>query len=240
MDTSKLVIKNKPLMIAHRGLSGIETENTLSAFVAAANRSYFGIETDVHKTADGGFVVMHDDKTGRVAQRDVKINKTSLEELRKIEINSRYAPESRIDLRIPLLAEYAAVCSRYGKTAVVELKDEFTVSDLEKIGDILKSAGAFENTVFISFVYENLVKARELYPKTQMQFLTGRWSKGLIAQLLRYDFDLDIAYSELTAERVAECHSKGIKVNCWTVDNLSDAERLAGYGVDFITSNIIE
>ncbi len=33
----------KPLMIAHRGLSGIEMENTCSAFVAAGNRTYFGI-----------------------------------------------------------------------------------------------------------------------------------------------------------------------------------------------------
>ena len=36
----------KPLMIAHRGVSGLELENTCAAFVAAGNRSYFGIETD--------------------------------------------------------------------------------------------------------------------------------------------------------------------------------------------------
>lgn len=39
-------------MIAHRGVCGIECENTAAAFVAAGNRSYFGIETDVHRTAD--------------------------------------------------------------------------------------------------------------------------------------------------------------------------------------------
>ena len=43
----------KPRMVAHRGTSGLELENTNSAFVAAGNRSYFGIETDVHRTADG-------------------------------------------------------------------------------------------------------------------------------------------------------------------------------------------
>ncbi len=50
MDTLRLSAP-KPRMIAHRGLSGIEMENTCSAFVAAGNRSYFGIETDVHVTA---------------------------------------------------------------------------------------------------------------------------------------------------------------------------------------------
>lgn len=52
----------RALVLAHRGLSGIETENTLCAFVAAGNRSYFGIKTDVHRTADGHFIVIHDDQ----------------------------------------------------------------------------------------------------------------------------------------------------------------------------------
>ena len=41
-------------MIAHRGLSGLEAENTCAAFVAAGNREkYFGIECDIHRTLDG-------------------------------------------------------------------------------------------------------------------------------------------------------------------------------------------
>ena len=51
-------------MVAHRGLSGLERENTCAAFVAAGNRSYFGIETDVHTTRDGKFVIIHDDRSG--------------------------------------------------------------------------------------------------------------------------------------------------------------------------------
>ena len=52
MDTIK--IENKAVkMVAHRGLSGIEKENTCSAFVAACNRAtYFAVETDVHRTPD--------------------------------------------------------------------------------------------------------------------------------------------------------------------------------------------
>ena len=55
-------------MIAHRGLSGLERENTNAAFVAAGMRSYFGIETDIHRTADGQFVVFHDDTTTRLTE----------------------------------------------------------------------------------------------------------------------------------------------------------------------------
>ena len=44
----------------------------------------------------------------------------------------------------------------------------------------------------------------------------------------------------LTAENVALCHENGICVNCWTVDSAEDAAMLIGYGVDYITSNILE
>ena len=64
----------KTKMIAHRGLSGIELENTLPAFIAAANRSYFGIETDVYKVKDGKYVLAHDGSTGRIAEVNVMMN----------------------------------------------------------------------------------------------------------------------------------------------------------------------
>ena len=71
MDTKKINDRKNTLIVAHRGVSGIEPENTISAFIAAANRSYFGIETDVHKTADGKFILTHDDNAKRVSGEDV-------------------------------------------------------------------------------------------------------------------------------------------------------------------------
>ena len=54
--------KGQVQVIAHRGLSGIERENTNAAFVAAGNRSYYGIETDIHRTAGfGGGLIRNDD-----------------------------------------------------------------------------------------------------------------------------------------------------------------------------------
>ena len=53
--------KGNTLMVAHRGVSGLEMENSIAAFVAAGNRSYYGIETDVHVTKDEQIVVFHDD-----------------------------------------------------------------------------------------------------------------------------------------------------------------------------------
>ena len=68
VKVNKLITK----MIAHRGLSGIERENTNPAFIAAGNRSYYGIETDVHVTADGKFIICHDNDLKRIANIDGK------------------------------------------------------------------------------------------------------------------------------------------------------------------------
>ena len=57
MNTIK-INSGKTKIIAHRGLSGIEKENTCSSFVAAGNRSYFGIESDVHVSKDGEFIII--------------------------------------------------------------------------------------------------------------------------------------------------------------------------------------
>ena len=44
----------------------------------------------------------------------------------------------------------------------------------------------------------------------------------------------------LTKEILDLCHENGIKVNVWTVDNKERAEELAAWGVDMITTNILE
>ena len=86
MDTVKL--DNKTVrMVAHRGLSGLEKENTCAAFVAACNRAtYFGVETDVHRTADGQFVIFHDDNTARVGIDHMVIEETTFDTLRKLQL----------------------------------------------------------------------------------------------------------------------------------------------------------
>ena len=57
MNTIKFENKGNIKMIAHRGVSGLERENTCPAFVAAGVKSYFGIETDVFVTLDEKYIV---------------------------------------------------------------------------------------------------------------------------------------------------------------------------------------
>lgn len=227
-------------MIAHRGLSGIEKENTNAAFIAAGNRSYFGIETDVHKTVDGKFVIIHDDTTGRVAIDDLEVEKSTFETLRKLSLCDTDDKKGRADLHIPTLTEYISTCKRYEKIAVLELKNAFTSDEIAAICAEISACGYLDSVIFISFVFENLVRLRELYPESNAQFLVDSYSDDLPQLLAKHAFDLDIRYTELTAERIAAVHAVGAKVNCWTCNDKDRGEQLCEWGVDFITSNILE
>ncbi len=239
MDTIS-INKYNTLMVAHRGLSGLEPENTMAAFIAAANRDYFGIETDVHVTADGHFVVIHDDDTGRVSDEKISVEQSTLARLQLVQLHDR-SGHPRSDLRIPTLAEYLQVCARYEKTAVLELKNAFTRNDIEKMLDIVRANIAMDKIIFISFAYSNMVILRELLPGAALQFLTcDEVDDVLIEKLKAYRLDLDIYFSRLDEANIALLHENGIRVNCWTADNPVRAERLARWGVDFITTNILQ
>lgn len=239
MNTIKINSKNTKI-VAHRGLSGIEKENTNAAFIAAGNRSYFGIETDVHRTLDGRFVCFHDDTTGRVAVDNMIIEESTFDTLRKLLLTDRNGVKGREDLKIPTLKEYIETCKRYEKVAVLELKNDFIKEDLEKICNEIIECEYLSDVIFISFSLDNLVKIREICPSQKVQYLTSEYQDSLPALLESHSFDLDILYSELNEERISLLHSKGIEVNCWTCDDKEFAEKLSAWNIDYITSNILE
>lgn len=232
--------KKETKIVAHRGLSGIEKENTNAAFVAAGNRSYYGIETDVHKTLDGKYVVFHDDTTGRVAIDDMEVEKTTFDCLRNLLLTDIDGKKGRTDIRIPTLQEYISICKKYEKVAVLELKNAFSEEEVYEIVDIIKELGYLENVIFISFCLENLVFLRQKYPEQAAQFLIDDYEPWLLDTLKKNNLDLDIKYTSLNADNMKELHDAGIKVNCWTCDDPVAGESLASWGIEYITSNILE
>ena len=239
MDTIKIK-KGKVKMVAHRGVSGLEMENTLAAFVAAGNRSHYGIETDVHVTKDKQIAVIHDDNVKRVTGADRIVEESTLEELQSLKLYDRMEGHFRTDLRIPILSEYIGICKKYDKTAVLELKTEMQAEDIRQIIQIIRKQNFLESVIFISFSWENMLEIRRQLPKQKAQYLAMECDQELIRKLAENKLDLDIYYKAITKELVEALHAAGIEVNCWTVDLPEDAEKMVSYGVDYITSNILE
>ena len=227
-------------VVAHRGLSGLERENTASAFVAAGNRSYYGIETDVHRTIDGKYICFHDDNTKRVGGDEMIVEKTTFETLRSIRLVDKDGQKGRKDLIMPSLAEYISICKKYEKEAVLELKNRFKADEIQEIIEIIRQGGWLERTTFISFDLSNMICVRNFLPEARVQFLISYYPDWLVDTLKRNNLDLDIYYKAITPERVKELHDNGIEVNVWTVDTIEDAQYVIDCGVDYITSNILE
>ncbi len=225
---------------AHRGVSGLETENTAASFIAAGQRSYYGVETDIHKTKDGHFICCHDSNIERVSGKNAVIEEMTLEEIESVCLFERGTTEARGYLRIPKLADYINICKKYQKHCVAEIKGLMAKEDLAVIVGQFEQADMLKNTTFIAFDFDNLVRIREMYPEQPVQFLTHRTDDEMIALLSSHKMDIDVHYKSLTKENAEKLHDAGISINCWTVDNKKDAEELAQWGVDHITSNILE
>lgn len=239
MNTKKFK-KGTVRVIAHRGLSGIERENTNAAFVAAGNRSYYGIETDIHRTADGRFVVCHDESLLRVSGESISVEEVSLSVLQNIVLFDKDGTKDRADLRPCTLENYISICKKYEKHCVLELKSHFTDEEISRLIAIIQELDYLDSVTFISFCYENLEKIRSLLPEQSAQYLFGEITDELIEKLAAAKIDVDARAVALNEENVKKMHAAGLKVNCWTVDSPDDGERLAQIGVDFITTNILE
>lgn len=239
MNTVKFEKKGVKV-VAHRGLSGIECENTNAAFIAAGNRSYYGIETDIHRTADGRFIVCHDHDLLRVAGEKLPVEEVSLALAESVTLFDKDGCRDRADLRPSCLENYIKLCKRYEKHAVLELKSSFTDEEIAKIVRIIRSYEYLDHVTFIAFGYENLKKIRAILPDQSVQFLFHELTDEIFERLVADKIDVDIYHKGLTPEVMARLHGAGLTVNCYTVDDAARAEELVAMGVDMITSNILE
>ena len=254
MDTIKLYT-GKTQMVAHAGLMGMESANTNAGFIAAGNRSYWGVECDV-RVAKDGMVIIHNPTTAGVSPVELSVEDHTVAELQSIPLYDRPffygmeeygltpgSTEVRADLRIPTLEEYIRICKRYGKVCVLELKHPMTAETIAAVAEQFRALDYVDGVVFISFYWDNLVEIRKCLPGCTVQFLTDDkqvFTEEFLDKVAASGFDLDIHIFTTTKELVERIHARGLKVNVWTCDWLDRFEQLVEWGVDYITSNIIE
>lgn len=116
-----------PLVIAHRGGKALAPENTLAAFRKASDLGADVLEYDVHITADGHLVVIHDDTVDRTTDGSGLVNELTLEEIKGMDAGHYYQDENGNysyrgeGVQIPKVDE---VFSEFGdKKHLIELKD---------------------------------------------------------------------------------------------------------------------
>lgn len=240
------IVNAAPWIIAHRGASVDAPENTNAAFRLGYEQGADAVECDVHLTADGQVVVLHDASTKRTGGVDWKVAEQSLDALRRLDVGSWKGEAWRAE-RIPTLAEVLALVPP-GRGVVVEIK--CGVEILPELERVFADASVPERDILlICFDRDVLVAAKARFPRIKAYWLA--WWKtdpatqrnpsvadlaeqaqaaGLDGLNLSYRFPLD-------ADTVAQVHARGLKLGVWTVDDAAMARRLAEIGADAITTN---
>ena len=238
MDSIKIEHKECNF-IAHRGLSGVELENTIQSFTLAGQKSYFGIETDVHVTRDKKFVIFHDDNTNRLSKINKVIENSNFDELINIPLNDCNIKKNET-YHMPSLDDYIKIVKKYSKIGVLELKNDMNKSDIESIIKVVKSFEWLNNMIFISFSKQNIIFLKEIDASLKCQLLVKKIDNSILEFLKKYDVGVDANYEFIDKKIVEAIHKIGKEVNCYTVNTVEDAKKLISYNVDYITTNILE
>ena len=235
------ILSNEVKYIAHRGISAIAPENTLPAFEKAGELGFWGAECDVLVSADGVWVLHHDDTVDRMTNGTGNVSDFTLAQLKALTIDAGNNIALYPNLKIPTLEEYLVVCRKWNLIPVVEIKAAtYTSDNYDTLISILKKAGLESKAIIISFDQNVLTEIRDRSKYIQLQLVSSSFSNDLIdfAKALGNTM-LDLNYDIITQSIIEECHTNDIMVNAWTVNDYNTAKTLRNYGVDFITTDFI-
>ena len=229
------------MRIAHRGASGSAPENTLAAFKKAIEIGVDAVELDLHGSADGEVVVIHDSSLDRTTDHNGSVNQISLETIKRADAGSWFAPEFAGE-PVPTLAE-ALECIGEGTVAVLEIKDPLIA---EAVVAKIHETQSLNLTVIISFHTAVLQTIRALEPRIPTGWLIGNHNNHVPPERLCQQLGelgsslLNVNHQLITAEFAYEVRRRGIALWCWTVDEVVRMREMKAFGVQGITSNYPE
>jgi len=152
-------------LFAHRGVSAHYPENTKAAFYAASKLPIAGIELDVHVTADGEVVVIHDETIDRTSNGSGYVKDLTLQQLRSYDYGSWFADEYNGE-SIPTLGEVLEIFVATHHRINIELKtDIFPYEGIEAL--VLKEIAKHqitERVIISSFNHESLQTVSQMAP----------------------------------------------------------------------------
>nr|WP_269449720.1 glycerophosphodiester phosphodiesterase family protein [Auraticoccus cholistanensis] len=238
-------------VIAHRGSSGIAPENTLAAVHAAVRQGADMVENDIHRTADGELVVVHDATLSRTTDVEQvfpdrapwRVGDLTLAEIRRLDAGSWFAEEFAGE-RVPTLQEWLdAVGTRSGM--LLEVKAPALYPGIEhQLDQVLRSLPHHEEStragrmVVQSFDHGWLRRYAELAPEMTVGALfAARPGVEDIAAAAGWAHQVNPGLEVLDEATVTAVHDHGLAINVWTVDDGRAMRRARAWGVDGIITN---
>ena len=224
-----------PAVIGHRGAAGHAPENTLAGISEAARLGVKWVEFDVHLSADGVPMLLHDDTLDRTTDGAGPIDTRNLADLRTLDAgcwyHDRFSGEA-----IPTLEETIALLAVLGLGANVEIKPSpgREAATGHAVGRVLRESwpAALPPPLVSSFAEHSLAAAREAAPHIArgllIRSLGGDWAQSMRALGC---VTLHCGHRHLNRQRTARVRRAGYPLVAYTPNDRERAQTLFGWGV---------
>ena len=229
-----------PIVIAHRGASRLAPENTVSAIARARDLNSKVVEFDVHQSADGELIVIHDATLKRTTNGRGPVSKAAWSELQTLDAGGWFAKEFRGE-PIPRLRD-ALEALGADMVAAIEIKTKASV--MENIQKDLELTGTKDRAIIFSFKPHQIRAANKAMPDVPALFLVepesrkSEYPTTVIARAKAMGADMiGLNHRAVMAAIVDASHEAGLPLFVYTVDEEPDVQRMVGLGVDGIISN---
>ncbi|MBX6365899.1 MAG: glycerophosphodiester phosphodiesterase [Gemmatimonadetes bacterium] len=239
-----------PLLVAHRCGAGLAPENTLLAMLRSRDDwAADMIELDVHLSADGHVVCIHDPTVDRTTDGTGAVAAMTLEQLRALDAGYRFTPDGGRTfpfrgqgLRIPTLDEVLEALPDMRFTVEVKAaaaqRPMFEVVRRHGAQDRVVVAGIHDvvRTHFAEWqgaVSASMEQVRAFFLRHRLH-LAGRRAPAVDAFQVPETWG---RFRIVTPRFIRDAHAHGIAVQVWTVNDPADMERLLRWGVDGIQSD---
>ena len=232
----------RPHIFAHRGARRVAPENTLPAFAAALEMGADGIELDVHLTADGQLVVIHDFNVEKTTDGRGEVERMTADEIARLDAGSHFSA-AFAGTRIPHLEEVLdLVRDRCRINIEIKSNDLYARDASERVAALIRQRNLYDQVIVSSFNPITLIKLRRLdaaialgvlYDREMPPFLRQVWAGPPISPQAQHPHHalIDAAYMQWAREI-------GAQVNTWTVNEPAEARRLADLGVDTLITDV--
>jgi glycerophosphoryl diester phosphodiesterase len=213
----------RPHVIAHRGASGYEYENSRAAFRRAVMLDADGVELDVHATRDGAIVVHHDAEIPGFGP----LTLLSRDEARQVRIRNGES--------LPLLSEVLQLVGN--REVYVEVKSLPEVHDQELL-EVLDRGPAPGRYAVHSFDHRIVERLGVRRPELRRGILLSAYLADPVAAMRGVGATtLWQEWQQVDRELVNRVHDVGFSLIAWTVNEIGDLERMARLGVDGLCGN---
>ncbi len=233
------LMSKKVLNIAHRGASGHAPENTMAAFRLALEQGADAIELDLHQTADGHLVVLHDFSLKRTTGDPRSVKQVELSEIKKLDAGIWWSKEYQGE-RIPTLEEVLEL-ARDRIAVYIELKkgSPFYPAVEARLIALLGRLKAHTWVTVSSFDSQALQTLRDRDPKLSLGLLTRLSEAKPILSLAQ---TLSVRAIHISTRRFSpvllhQAHAQGFLVHVYTVNRPSEMQRFLDLGIDGLFTN---